>query len=164
MASLPARFAAIIQAFAPLFPYLGLASHRGAADTGDPRTRQAHRDQPITDHGAQPEPGFVNYHRALSRARWSERCAARLLLRCCWRLSCEPVRSFSVLTTRPSAGVASPSKPRGVYRDPVRSSDAHFVKAQRIAWLSRWCWRRSAGPNLGAALPNDAGVAGTLRV
>jgi hypothetical protein len=29
-----------------------------------------------------------------------------------------------------------PIKAKGVYRDPVRSSDAHFVKAQRIAWLS----------------------------
>ena len=72
---------------------------------------------------------FVNYHRVLNRARWSERGAACLLLHL---LLAAFVPSGPVLlgiddTIERRRGKRIAAK--GIYRDPVRSSRAHFVKA-----------------------------------
>jgi DDE superfamily endonuclease len=78
---------------------------------------------------------FAVYHRVLSSARWSARAVAhRLLL-------------VLVATLVPDGPVVigiddtigrrwGPKiKARGIYRDPVRSSRGHFVKASGLRWL-----------------------------
>jgi hypothetical protein len=79
---------------------------------------------------------FVNYHRVLNRARWSALAASHILLR--------------VLVTRfaPAGEVVfglddtierrrgEKITAKGIYRDPLRSSQAHFVKASGLRWLS----------------------------
>lgn len=87
---------------------------------------------------------FSNYHRVLSRRRWRAQAAARRLLR------------LLVAAFVPSGPVAVGVKPtglpdidetierrwgakikaRGIYRDPVRSSRGHFVKASGLRWIS----------------------------
>ena len=60
-------------------------------------------------------------------------------------------------------------KARGIYRDPVRSSHGHFVKASGLRWLSLmvmvpipWVGRRWALPFLTVLHPRSAGAASTV--
>jgi hypothetical protein len=86
--------------------------------------------------GQDGSPGFARYHRVLNRARWSARAAARVLL------------GLLVTTFVPSGPVVigvddtlerrwgKRIAARGIYRDPVRSSHGHFVKASGLRWVS----------------------------
>jgi hypothetical protein len=80
--------------------------------------------------------GFARYHHVLSRARWSSRAVAGKLL------------TMIVDVFLPSGPVivgmddtierrwGQKISARGIYRDPVRSSHGHFVKASGLRWLS----------------------------
>ena len=79
---------------------------------------------------------FARYHRVLNRARWSARAAAGVLLGLL-------VAAFvpggpvvigvdDTLERRWGKRIAA----RGIYRDPVRSSHGHFVKASGLRWVS----------------------------
>jgi len=94
--------------------------------------------------GLAANPGFSRYHEVLNRARWDSRAVARVLL----------VRVLDAFL--PSGEVVLGVKPRGLpdiddtierrwglkikarglYRDPVRSSRGHFVRASGLRWLS----------------------------
>ena len=80
MLHLPARFAAIIVAFAPLFRHRTWRHAEvllvGAILAPGKRTVTSL----LRIVGLSRERHFVNYHRVLSRARWNGREAARLLL------------------------------------------------------------------------------------
>ena len=162
MLHLPARFAAIIVAFAPLFRHRTWR-HAEILLVGAilaPGKRTVTSLLRIT--GLSRERHFVNYHRVLSRARWSGREAARLLL------------GLLVHTFVPTGPVilgvddtierrrGKRIKAKGIYRDPVRSSDAHFVKASGLRWLSLmllapipWAARTWALPFLTALAPSE---------
>ncbi len=86
--------------------------------------------------GLAAKPGFSRYHEVLNRARWESRAVARTLL-------------VHVLGTFLPAGEVVVGvddtierrwglriKVRGLYRDPVRSSRGHFVRASGLRWLS----------------------------
>ncbi len=87
--------------------------------------------------GQSEERQYQNYHRVLNRAHWSSRAVSHRLL---WAL----VRVFvgadapvvvgldDTIERRWGAKIAA----RGIYRDPVRSSKGHFVKASGLRWLS----------------------------
>ena len=80
MPDLPARFAAIIVAFAPLFRHRTWR-HAEILLVGAilaPGKRTVTSILRIT--GLSRERHFVNYHRVLNRARWNSRRAAHLLL------------------------------------------------------------------------------------
>jgi len=84
-------------------------------------------------NGMQHEQQFQRYHRVLNRTMWSSRQASRLLLQ--QLVSVFAPRVLVMGMTRLSgAGQANCSK--GIYRDPVRSSDSHLVKASGLRWLS----------------------------
>lgn len=89
---------------------------------------------------------YHKYHRVLSQARWSARRASRTLL---WKLvealvpedappeeevSTEPLVFGIDDTIERRRGKKINAK--GIYRDPVRSSKGHFVKASGLRWLS----------------------------
>lgn len=86
--------------------------------------------------GLSLEKHFQNYHRILSRARWSSLELNRVLLK------------LLLETFVPRGGIVmglddtiercrgAEIKAKGIYRDPVRSSQSHFVKASRLRWLS----------------------------
>jgi hypothetical protein len=86
--------------------------------------------------GLSRERRFVNYHRILNRAAWSGRAAARGLLGLL--LDGFVPRGPVILglddTIERRRGKRISAK--GVYRDPVRSSPGHFVKASGLRWLS----------------------------
>ena len=78
---------------------------------------------------------FQQYHRVLNRARWSSLAVARVLL------------GMVVHTFVPAGPVVmgiddtlerrrgEKIKAKGIYRDPVRSSRSHVVKASGLRWL-----------------------------
>jgi hypothetical protein len=80
-------------------------------------------------------PGFAVHHRVLSHARWSSRAVAhRLLLLLVAALVPEGpvvVGLDDTIERRWGARIRA----RGIYRDPVRSSHGHFVKASGLRWL-----------------------------
>jgi hypothetical protein len=79
---------------------------------------------------------FQRYHEVLSRARWDGRAVARrLLLYVIDRLLPEGEVVIGVDDTieRRWGGQI---KARGIYRDPVRSSNGQFVKTSGLRWLS----------------------------
>jgi hypothetical protein len=112
--------------------------------------------------GLSRERRFVNYHRVLSRARWRGREASRLLL--------------GLLVTRfaPAGPIilgiddtierrrGKRIQAKGIYRDPVRSSHSHFVKASGLRWVSLmllapvpWAARTWALPFLTCLAPSE---------
>jgi len=107
-------------------------------------------------------PSFSAYHRVLSRRRWCGRAVARLLLLQLLRAFVPPgapvvVGLDETLERRWGRRIAA----RGIYRDPVRSSHGHFVKASGLRWLSLmllapvpWSRRAWALPFLTALAPS----------
>ncbi|MCY7277299.1 MAG: transposase [Phormidesmis sp. CAN_BIN44] len=86
--------------------------------------------------GLHQEPHFQNYHRVLSRAVWSSRQASRLLLQQLVTVFVPKgalvMGIYDTIERRWGQRIAA----RGIYRDPVRSRDSHFVKTSGLRWLS----------------------------
>src|SRR5215475_7747042 len=112
--------------------------------------------------GRSAAPDFQTYHRVLNRAVWSPLTASRLLLRLLVAV-CIP-RGVVVCglddTIERRRGKQITAK--GIYRDPVRSSHAHVVKASGLRWLAcmvlvplAWADRAWALPFLTALCPSE---------
>lgn len=112
--------------------------------------------------GLEAEQHFQNYHRVLSRARWSNLEAGNLLL--AWLVKvfnpAGPILMGLDDTIERRRGAKI--KAKGIYRDPVRSSHSHFVKASGLRWLSLmlltpipWAKRVWALPFLTALAPSE---------
>jgi hypothetical protein len=105
---------------------------------------------------------FHRYHRVLSRAVWSELAVGRVLLELL-------IAAFAptgpllfgideTLERRRGKRIAA----KGIYRDPVRSSHSHFVKASGLRWVCLmllvpipWAARTWALPVLTALAPSE---------
>jgi DDE superfamily endonuclease len=162
MLRLPPRFAAIILCFAPLF-FQRSWRHAEMLLIGailTPGRRTVTSILRITGLGR--ERRFVNDHRVLNRAAWSGRAAARVLLGLL--LDAFVPRGPVILgiddTIERRRGKRISAK--GIYRDPVRSSHGHFVKASGLRWLSLmvlvsvpWAGRVWALPFLTALAPSE---------
>src|SRR5919106_6236235 len=87
--------------------------------------------------GLSDEAQFQNYHRVLNRACWSSRALSRILLPLLVAAFVPPgapvvVGMDDTIERRRGAKIAA----KGIYRDPVRSSHAHVVKASGWRWVS----------------------------
>jgi hypothetical protein len=86
--------------------------------------------------GLADQPGFGRYHEALNRARWDARDVARRLLlhllAVLWPSGEVIIAVDDSIERRWGAKI----KARGIYRDPVRSSQGQFVKTSGLRWLS----------------------------
>ena len=121
MLHLPARFAAIIVAFAPLFRHRTWR-HAEVLLVGAilaPGKRTVTSILRIT--GLSRERHFVNYHRVLSRARWSGREAARLLLGLLIHAFVPTGPVILGLDDTIERRRGKRIRAKGIYRDPVRS-------------------------------------------
>lgn len=105
---------------------------------------------------------FQRFHRVLNRANWSALAASRVLLGALLRafVPAGPVLVGldDTIERRWGPRIAA----RGIYRDPVRSSRGHFVKASGLRWLSLmllapipWAGRVWALPFLTALCPSE---------
>ena len=162
MLRLPARFAGIIIAFTPLFVHRSWQQAQvlllGAILAPGQRTVASL----LRIAGLSRERHFVNYHRILSRAAWSPRAGARILL----GLLVDAVAPNGPIVMAIDDTIERRRgrriKARGIYRDPVRSSDAHFVKTSGLRWMSLmllapipWAKRIWALPVLTALAPSE---------
>ena len=106
---------------------------------------------------------FTNYHRVLNRNIWSGRWLSRRLFHLLvdtFVSGDEPVVIGLDDTIERRWGMRI--KARGIYRDPVRSSHGHFVKASGLRWLSLmllpeipWAGRCWALPFLTVLAPSE---------
>ncbi len=105
---------------------------------------------------------FHRYHRVLSRALWSELGVSRVLLSLLVSAFAAPgPLVFGIdetLERRRGQHIAA----KGIYRDPVRSSRSHFVKASGLRWVCvlllvpiPWAARTWALPVLTALAPSE---------
>ena len=86
--------------------------------------------------GRENDPHFTNYHRVLNRNQWSSRWIARGLLRLLIDAFVPTGPVVIGLDDTLERRWGGKIKARGIYRDPVRSSESHFVKASGLRWLS----------------------------
>jgi DDE superfamily endonuclease len=133
--TLPAEMIRILTLFAPLFSK-SVFQHiqvllAGAILAPGKRTIAS----ALRAMGLEEGRRFCRYHRVLSRATWSSREASRLLLGLL-------VEAFApegplvlgvdeTLERRRGKKIAA----KGIYRDPVRSTHQHFVKASALRWI-----------------------------
>jgi len=162
MPHLPARFVAVILAFAPLFVHRtwqhALVLIIGAILAPGRRTVTSL----LRITGRSRERRFVNYHRVLSRAPWCPRAGARILLGLL--IDAFGPRGPIVIAVDDTIERrwGRRIRARGIYRDPVRSSHAHFVKTSGLRWISLmllapipWAGRVWALPFLTALAPSE---------
>lgn len=112
--------------------------------------------------GLSQEGQFQQYHRVLNRARWSSLAVARVL--------CSLVVDTFVPAGPVILGIddtlerrrGEKIKAKGIYRDPVRSSRTHMVKASGLRWLCAmvlaeipWAGRVWALPFLTVLCPSE---------
>jgi DDE superfamily endonuclease len=162
MLSLPIAFSSAIGVFAPVFSR-PVWQHVKVLLTGAvlaPGQRTVAAILRIMGRSAAPD--FQTYHRVLHRAVWSPLTASRLLLRLLVAVFIP--RGVVVLglddTIERRRGDRITAK--GIYRDPVRSSHAHFVKVSGLRWLAcmvlaplSWADRVWALPCLTVLCPSE---------
>jgi hypothetical protein len=78
---------------------------------------------------------FHRYHRVLSRARWSSLAASRRLLALLVAAFAPPGPLLFGIDETLERRWGKQIALRGIYRDPVRSSHEHFVKASGLRWI-----------------------------
>ena len=107
-------------------------------------------------------PTFTNYHRVLNRNRWSGRAAARRLLHLLLAAFAPEGPVVIGIDETIERRWGARIRARGIYRDPVRSSRGHFVKASGLRWISvmllapiPWAGRVWALPFLTALAPSE---------
>ncbi len=163
MCDLPAKIIRVLRPFAPVFSARVWAWVQvllvGAILAPGPRTVTA----ALRVLGLQHDRPFQNYHRVLSRARWSSRAVSRILLELLVRAFVAAgapvlVGLDDTIERRRGAKIAA----KGIYRDPVRSSKEHFVKASGLRWVSLqllvgvpWAQRVWALPFLTVLAPSE---------
>jgi hypothetical protein len=85
--------------------------------------------------GLSQETQFQKYHRVLNRVKWStlkaSRCLLGLLVDAFAPEGPLVMALDDTIERRRGAKIAA----KGIYRDPVRSSHSHFVKASGLRWL-----------------------------
>jgi hypothetical protein len=135
MLTLPQRIATVIGAFAPMFSKRIFEHAKlllvGAILAPGKRTVTA----VLRVMGRSHDQHFQNYHRVLNRARWSTLRGGRILLQlllCVFAPTGPLVIGIDeTIERRRGERIAA----KGIYRDPVRSSQAHFVKASGLRWV-----------------------------
>src|SRR5512135_1297171 len=162
MLTLPSEYLTLIQVLAPIFSRRIWHSVQilviGAILAPGKRTVTA----VLRIMGLSQDKHFQNYHRVLNRAVWSSLEISRVLLNLLittWALTGNLVMGLDDTIERRRGDKI---KAKGIYRDPVRSSHSHFVKASGLRWLSLmllvpipWAHRVWALPFLTVLAPSE---------
>jgi hypothetical protein len=116
------------------------------------------------------EKHFQNYHRVLNRAVWSSLEASHILLGLLIQTFARSGPVILGLDDTIERRRGAKIKAKGIYRDPVRSSHSHFVKASGLRWLSLmllapipWAQRVWALPFLSVLAPSERYYQGKAR-
>ena len=120
--------------------------------------------------GLSGEQHFQNYHRVLNRAVWSSREASRILLELLIQAFARSGPVILGLDDTIERRRGAQIQAKGIYRDPVRSTHSHFVKASGLRWLSLmllapipWAKRIWALPFLTVLAPSERYYQGKFR-
>ena len=120
--------------------------------------------------GLSGEKHFQNYHRVLNRAVWSSLEASHILLGLLISTFASNGPIIMGLDDTIERRCGAKIKAKGIYRDPVRSSHSHFVKASGLRWLSLmllapipWAKRVWALPFLTVLAPSERYYTGKAR-
>ena len=120
--------------------------------------------------GLSGEKHFQNYHRVLNRAVWSSLEASHILLGLLISTFASNGPIIMGLDDTIERRRGAKIKAKGIYRDPVRSSHSHFVKASGLRWLSLmlltpipWAKRVWALPFLTVLAPSERYYTGKAR-
>jgi hypothetical protein len=112
--------------------------------------------------GLGDEHRFQTYHRVLNRAAWSSWALSRTLLKLLVQTFVPTGPIVCGLDDTIERRRGTKIKAKGIYRDPVRSSHGHFVKASGLRWLSLmllapipWANRTWALPFLTCLAPSE---------
>src|ERR671916_1572035 len=107
-------------------------------------------------------PGFANYHKVLGEGRWSGLALAERLLAPLVAAFAPHGPGVVALDDTLERRWGRRIRARGIYRDPVRSSHGHVVKASGLRWLSLmlvvpipWARRPWALPFLTVLAPSE---------
>jgi hypothetical protein len=163
MVTLPTVFIDLLAPFMPVFQSQTWAKAQqllvGAILSPGQRTITA----ALRVLGLAREAGFAKYHHVLNRARWSSRELSKVLLFLLLRHldNGQGPLVFGIdetLERRWGRRISA----RGIYRDAVRSSASHFVKASGLRWVNLmwlafipWAQRVWALPVLTALAPSE---------
>jgi DDE superfamily endonuclease len=113
--------------------------------------------------GLKDEVSYAKYHHVLNRAAWSPLAVAEGLLILLVKTFCPEEKPLvfgidETIERRWGQKIAA----RGIYRDPVRSSESHFVKASGLRWISLmlltripWAQHMWALPVMTALAPSE---------
>ena len=165
MPTLPPEFSSFIIEFAPLFSKRVFVHVQlmlvGALLAPGKRTVSA----VLRSMGRDQDSAFHKYHRVLSRARWSAHQASKVLLGLLLNELARQHRDAPLvfgLDETIERRWGKKIKARGIYRDAVRSSKGHFVKASGLRWISMmllcdmpWACRIWALPFLTVLAPSQ---------
>jgi hypothetical protein len=120
--------------------------------------------------GLSDERQFQAYHRVLNRAVWSSWALSRTLLKLLVQTFVPKGPIVCALDPTVERRRGAKIKAKGIYRDPVRSSHSHFVKASGLRWLSLmllapipWAGRVWALPFLTCLAPSKRYYEGRAR-
>ena len=112
--------------------------------------------------GLSHERHFQTYHRVLNRAQWSSLSASRILLSLLIKNFAPKGALVFAIDDTIERRRGEQIKAKGIYRDPVRSSHSHLVKASGLRWLSLmltvripWAERVWALPVLTCLCPSE---------
>ena len=113
---------------------------------------------------------FTTFHRVLNRNRWSPRDLARRLLHQLIAIFVPAGPVVIAIDETIERRWGARIRARGIYRDPVRSSHGHFVKASGLRWISLmlvapipWAGRVWALPFLTVLAPSERWAQATGR-
>jgi hypothetical protein len=162
MPTLPSDYVSLIQIFAPNFSKMVWRSAQvvliGAILVPGRRTVTA----VLRIMGLSDERQFQTYHRVLNRAAWSSWALSRTLLKLLVAAFVPTGPIVCGLDDTIERRRGAQIKAKGIYRDPVRSSQGHFVKASGLRWLSLmllapipWAQRTWALPFLTCLAPSQ---------
>ena len=159
---MPCEFVALMVAFAPLFSkpvfqHVQVLLIGAILSPGKRTVTSALRVM-----GKSQDAHFQNYHRVLNRAVWSALSASRILLGLLVAIFAPKGALVMGLDDTIERRRGDQIAAKGIYRDPVRSSHSHFVKASGLRWLSLmllveipWAGRVWALPFLTALCPSE---------
>jgi len=170
MLTLPEQYGTLIATFAPVFAKRLWARIQVLLVGGILIPGQRTVAAVLRVMGLSNDKHFQNYHRLLNRAVWSSLALSKALLALLSSTFAATGTIVMGLDDTIERRRGAKIKAKGIYRDPVRSSHGHFVKAsappcasrcspptwpitwssvaspsaRRTGWWARWCWPASS--------------------
>src|SRR2546423_1131742 len=162
MLPLPSELTSLIVGFAPLFSKPVWKHVQVLLIGAIPAPGKRTVTSALRVMGLRRERHFQTSHRVLNRAVWSSLSASHILLSLLVNAFVPEGALVFALDDTIERRRGAQIKAKGIYRDPVRSSHSHFVKASGLRWLSLrltvripWAERVWAWPVLTALCPSE---------